>query len=68
MVPPGSPLYDYYCATIVLLYFFHNVDVNSPYYIGTKLWKGLLKDVQKMENVYTFKKDIKQIHYKYKKV
>ena len=41
---------------------------HSPYYIGTTLWNGLSKGVQKIENVYMFKKEIGKSYNTYKKV
>ena len=41
---------------------------NSPYYIGTKLWNGLSKEVQCKENVYAFKKEIRNMYSTYQKV
>ena len=35
---------------------------NSPYYIGTKLWNDLPVNIQKAENVFVFKKHIKELY------
>ena len=40
---------------------------HSPYYIGTKLWNDLSKEIQKKDNVYDFKKEINRLYKTYKK-
>ena len=41
---------------------------HSPYYIGTKLWNNLAKEVQNKENVYSFKKEVGRLYKAYKKI
>ena len=41
---------------------------HSPYYIGTRLWNGLSKEIQNADNVYMFKREISRMYKKYKKV
>ena len=34
----------------------------SPYYIGTRLWNKLSKDIQNSENVYVFKNKVARLY------
>ena len=40
----------------------------SPYYIGTKLWNKLSKEIQKKENVHVFKREVERRYRNYKKL
>ena len=41
---------------------------HSPYYIGTKLWNGISENVQKIDNVFGFKKEIAKMYESYAKL
>ena len=45
-----------------------HINEHSPYYIGTKLWDALPETIQKLDNVYSFKKEISTPYGAYKKL
>ena len=41
---------------------------HSPYYVGTKVWDALPETIQKLDNVYSFKKEFSKPCSAYKKL